>query len=189
VWADGFPSNADDAPKTNVAGGRRAARVCEDLVLQPFSGSTLTTADYPILLSHIPETWQNHYGFLNVTDEEGTQLYQDILFLKQDNFVLPPQVPPLPVGKSYHWVLALICNRDTNILSPDDPFVSGTVQRIISTSEPLQPLKSEGLNSENLSPENSKPENSKPENSRPENSRPENLNPENSTPETSAPKN
>jgi hypothetical protein len=42
------------------------------------------------------------------------------------SITLPPQTPPLEVGKQYTWSLAVICNPNDRV---DDRFVTGTVQR------------------------------------------------------------
>ena len=124
----------------------RTTEHCKDLdvaELQPVAGVLFTTQDRPILISHIPPQWQDYYVFLNVTNAAGDELYHGILPMQQGaetntagTFLLPQQVPALMEGQSYHWSMAVICNQDNHLLNPDDPFMSGVVQRVSGTNPP-----------------------------------------------------
>lgn len=137
----GFTSGSNEAPKTNVGGGRRTNDLCkeqnQDTIL-PYSGTLKTTEDRPSLIAAIPAEWGATHIFLNLTNDVGEQLYHGTLPLEQSEdtavLVLPEEVPALVVGESYHWSAALICNYESNQLHPDDPFFSGIIERVETTN-------------------------------------------------------
>jgi hypothetical protein len=137
----GFTSGPNEAPKTNVGGGRRTNDLCKEqnqATLLPYSGTLTTTHDRPHLIAAIPSALGATHIFLNLTNEAGEELYHGTLPLEQSEdmaaLVLPEEVPALVVGESYHWSAALICNHESNQLNPDDPVFFGVVQRVETTN-------------------------------------------------------
>jgi len=131
-------------PKGGAPGGRggasRGDAVCSTnpaeftqrfMPLTPVNSSYgLTVAQRPTLFAYIPPS-SARKAFFSLKDENGRMHYQTTLpiagsggFLRIN---LPESVPPLVVGKRYHWGVAVLC---AGKLKPDSPFVSSWVQRI-----------------------------------------------------------
>lgn len=94
----------------------------------------LTTAEYPALFFYLPQSSANTKVELALLDENDKQIGKTIVDAPS---VTPGIVgfslsdieglPPLEIGKAYHWYLSMICNSQHRSA---DVFVSGWVRRI-----------------------------------------------------------
>lgn len=127
-------------PDSSAAGGRRDSSVCpqdagaattapELTALSPTTKPGLTLAEHPIFLVYVPKTSAQNAEF-SLRSRDGRGLYRTTVALTNTpdiiSITLPPQTPPLEVGKQYTWSLAVICNPNDRL---EDRFVTGTVQR------------------------------------------------------------
>lgn len=135
------PPPPPDNPDSSAAGGRRAPSVCPQdagsvtrgpalTALSPTTKLGLTLAERPTFLVYVPKTSAKTAEF-SLRNRNGSGIYRttSALTTNTPNIVsisLPPQAPPLEIGKQYIWSFALICNPNDRI---DDQFVTGTVQR------------------------------------------------------------
>ena len=94
----------------------------------------LTTAEYPALFFYIPQSSPNTKVELALVDENDKQIGKTVV----DAASITPGIvgmklsdikglPPLEIGKNYHWYLSMICNPQRRSA---DVFVSGWVRRI-----------------------------------------------------------
>jgi hypothetical protein len=127
-------------PDSSAAGGRRAPPACPQdagvattdpalTALSPTTKPGLTLAEHPTFLVYVPKTSAENAEF-SLRTREGRGVYRTTFALTNTpdiiSITLPPQTPPLEVGKQYTWSLAVICNPNDRV---DDRFVTGTVQR------------------------------------------------------------
>lgn len=97
--------------------------------LLPASNQGLTVADHPTFFVYIPQTsaLQAHF---TLKDENNRGVYQSLFPITQTGGVvsisLPEEKPPLEVGKTYQWSVALICQS----AQTDIPTVRGQVRRV-----------------------------------------------------------
>jgi len=94
----------------------------------------LTVAAYPTFFYYLPETSTRQVEFLLV-DEEERELYSTTLAVSGEPGViglsLPSDegIPPLEVGRSYHWYFSIVCNPGEFDKSRD-PIVEGWIRRV-----------------------------------------------------------
>ncbi|MDJ0708256.1 MAG: DUF928 domain-containing protein [Leptolyngbyaceae cyanobacterium MO_188.B28] len=97
--------------------------------LLPTSQIGLTVESHPTFLVYIPPTSAPQAHF-TLKDENNRGVYQTFAPLAQTQGILavklPEDSPPLELGATYQWSLALICQPTQT----DIPIVSGRVQRI-----------------------------------------------------------
>lgn len=94
----------------------------------------LTTAEYPELFFYMPQSSPNTKVELALVDENDKQIGKTIINAASINpgivgFKLSDieGLPPLEIGKNYHWYLSMICNPQGRSA---DVFVDGWVRRI-----------------------------------------------------------
>ena len=134
-----FNPPAGDKPKISQAGASRGIGECisqaenSDLPfvpLLPVSEQALTVASHPTVLASLPETSAQKILF-SWRDENSDDHYQTILPIDNQgavtSFTLPEDAPPLEVGKTYHWALAIMCDGK---LRPDTPTIQGQIRRV-----------------------------------------------------------
>lgn len=134
-----FRPTGDTAPKKTTGGASRGGCFSEasemsksftPLIPNPHLGFTL--AERPTLFVYIPVTTAKEF-FLSLQDENGNHHYQAIIPLGNNDGVaaikLPEDAPPLELGKTYKWSLAMICGE---YLEPDSPEVTGWIRRVSS---------------------------------------------------------
>lgn len=139
ITATNFTPNNDGVPSGTVGGGSRSAGLCSanstnhGASLVPIvaaNAQNLTVAERPSLLVYITNTTVDQL-FLNITDDQGSYDYQATVPISEGSGILkislPDDAPPLLVGSTYQWSLAIICGES---LRPDDPFVRGYIQRV-----------------------------------------------------------
>jgi hypothetical protein len=97
--------------------------------LLPASNQGLTVAEHPTFFVYIPQTsaLQAHF---TLKDESNRGIYQTLLPIKNTGGIvsisLPKDQPPLELGKTYRWSVALICQS----AQTDTPTVSGQVRLV-----------------------------------------------------------
>lgn len=134
-----LPPPPPDNPDSSAAGGRRAPAACPQdaetakggpllTALSPTAKPGLTLAN-PTFLVYVPKTSAKNAEF-SLSSRDSRGVYRTTIALTNTpDFVsvsLPPQTPPLEVGKEYMWTFAIICNPNDRLA---DQFVTGTVQR------------------------------------------------------------
>ncbi|HEY9624713.1 MAG TPA: DUF928 domain-containing protein [Crinalium sp.] len=127
-------------PGSSVAGGRRAPTACpQDAVttptdppltaLIPTTQSGLTLSAHPTFLVYVPKT-SAETGEFSLRLRGGQGVYRTAIALTNTpdiiSIMLPDQVAPLEINRSYTWSFAVICNPSDRL---SDQFVTGTVQR------------------------------------------------------------
>ncbi len=123
------------APGTRQGGATRGGCSTSDRTLTalvPANNLGTTTSPYPVIFFYVPETSADVLE-LSLQDEKDNEVYQKNLKPHKSggvasiNFSNLPGLPPLQVGKSYHWYLSVVCNAQDRSA---DIFVDGWVQRI-----------------------------------------------------------
>ncbi|BAU63265.1 hypothetical protein STA3757_06250 [Stanieria sp. NIES-3757] len=98
--------------------------------LLPVTNQGLTVAAHPTLLFYLPETSAQKI-FFSWHDDKSESYYQTVLPLNGKSGIIsltfPKKAPPLEIGKTYKWSLAVMCN---NRLQPDSPMVQGEIKRV-----------------------------------------------------------
>lgn len=97
--------------------------------LTPGQKLGLTVAAHPTFLVYIPITSAQQAHF-TLKDENNRGVYQTLLPISNSGGVvgitLPEDKPPLELGKTYSWSVALICQPTQT----DTPMVRGQVRRV-----------------------------------------------------------
>lgn len=130
------PPPKNGIPNQTVGGGTRGeCRLGQQhtniplTLLTPANQEGLTIAEYPTFLFYIPQTSAQEAEFTLISPDE-TYAYQTSISLNGKGgvfrFQLPAAAPPLEVGKSYQWSVALICNQQQRT---EDIVVQGQIQR------------------------------------------------------------
>ncbi|NEO32269.1 MAG: DUF928 domain-containing protein [Symploca sp. SIO3C6] len=112
--------------------------------LLPASNQGLTVATHPSFLVYLPKTSAPIIHF-TLRDENNRGVYQTTVpIVKTGGIVsisLPEDQPPLQLGKTYQWSVALICQPTQT----DIPFASGKVRRIELNSSLSSQLDNKNL--------------------------------------------
>ncbi|WP_052128901.1 DUF928 domain-containing protein [Neosynechococcus sphagnicola] len=110
--------------------------------LIPSMGPALTLEAYPTFFWFVPPSLAATAEF-ELLDDTDQELYQTTLPLTTQSGIVSWQLPsdrlpPLEVGKTYHWQFSMICSPQ----SPSaNPFVEGWVQRVTPLPEVEQALQ------------------------------------------------
>lgn len=144
-----FNPPAGDQPKTSTGGASRSIGECINqaenaplplAAIVPDSAAGLTVASHPTVLVYLPETTAPKL-FVSWQDEHNEH-YQTIISIEDQagiiSITLPEDAPPLEVGKTYQWALALMCDGR---LQPDSPMIQGQIQRVALESSLSDRLK------------------------------------------------
>jgi hypothetical protein len=128
------PKRADPPPS---AGGSTRGSSCLQkktklVSLLPPNKLGLTLAERPTFFWFVPQTSVKTAKFILLADKDKDDnvFYETTLKLPNQpgiiSFTLPNTAPKLPVGKTYHWYLTIVCNsRDAST----NPWVDGWVER------------------------------------------------------------
>jgi hypothetical protein len=128
------PNNPDE---TTGGGTRDGGRCPQDAItseppltaLSPFTKPGLTVAERPTFLVYVPQTAAQTAEF-SLFDQNNKGIYQTTFDLTNTpgivSFSLPPNAPPLEIGKDYTWSFAMICNPKNRL---QDQFVRGRIRR------------------------------------------------------------
>ncbi len=128
------PNNPDE---TTGGGTRDGGRCPQDAItseppltaLSPVTKSGLTVAERPTFLAYVPQTTAQTAEF-SLFDQNNKGIYQTTFALTNTpgivSFSLPPNAPPLEIGKDYTWSFAMICNPKNRL---QDQFVRGRIRR------------------------------------------------------------
>ena len=128
------PNNPDE---TTGGGTRDEGRCPQDAItseppltaLSPVTELGLTVAERPIFLAYVPQTTAQTAEF-SLFDQNNQGIYQTTFALTNTpgivSFSLPPNAPPLEIGKDYTWSFAMICNPKNRL---QDQFVRGRIRR------------------------------------------------------------
>jgi hypothetical protein len=143
------PSGGGKPPTTRGAGSRNdrlcpqdaarnpdhlAARPQPLMALVPPEQFGLTWAEHPTVWVYLPKTSARQMA-LSVRAERQPFAQRFLPITGEPGIVgisLPENLPPLEVGKSYQWAVVLVCGDRP---SPNDPFVTAWVQRVLPTQE------------------------------------------------------
>ncbi len=134
------PAGEEQAPTTNSVGGGSRGDTCAIgksnkkngaiVKVLPKSNIGLTTQQRPSIMVYVPES-SAQTAFFSMQDEDFNHYYQTTLQLPQKAGVMeikiPDEAPALATGKNYQYSLAMICGVE---LEPDDPLISGWIQRV-----------------------------------------------------------
>ncbi|MBD1899436.1 DUF928 domain-containing protein [Trichocoleus sp. DQ-A3] len=133
------PPPPPENPDSSAPGGRRAPTACPQdeatttgpalTALSPTTKPGLSLAEHPTFLVYVPKTSAKTAEF-SIRNRNGRGVYRTTLALTNTpdtvSVSLPPQAPPLEIGKQYTWSFAVICNPNDRV---EDRFVTGMVQR------------------------------------------------------------
>lgn len=133
-----FTPPGGDAPYQTRGGASRGDVACTQNTsdteqkftpLTPTSSYGLTFSEHPVFFAYIPPT-SAQAAFFSLTDEQGEVYYQTTMPIPTTGglveVAIPDTSPPLEVGKSYQWGMAILCSGR---LRPDSPFISSWVKR------------------------------------------------------------
>jgi hypothetical protein len=97
--------------------------------LSPVTETGLTVAERPTFLAYVPQTIAQTAEF-SLFDQNNQGIYQTTFALTNTpgivSFSLPPNAPPLEIGKDYTWSFAMICDPKKRL---QDQFVRGRIRR------------------------------------------------------------
>jgi hypothetical protein len=128
------PKNPDH---TTGGGTRDGGRCPQDAktsdqpltALSPVTRLGLTLAERPTFLVYVPQTTAQTAEF-SLFDQNNNGIYQTTFALTNTpgivSFSLPPNAPPLEIGKDYRWSFAMICDPKNRL---QDQFVPGRIRR------------------------------------------------------------
>lgn len=128
------PKNPDE---TTGGGTRDEGRCPQDAktsdqpltALSPVTKPGLTIAERPTFLAYVPQTTAQTAEF-SLFDQNNKGIYQTTFALTNTpgivSFSLPPNAPPLEIGKDYTWSFAMICDPKNRL---QDQFVRGRIRR------------------------------------------------------------
>lgn len=127
------PNNPDE---TRGGGTRDEGRCPQDAktsqpltALSPVTETGLTVAERPTFLAYVPKTIAQTAEF-SLFDQNNQGIYQTTFALTNTpgivSFSLPPNAPPLEIGKDYTWSFAMICDPKKRL---QDQFVRGRIRR------------------------------------------------------------
>lgn len=140
VFQENFEPPGEGAPEDTSGAGSRDGWGCspEEPALRaivPQRNYGLTLDEHPTIFVDLGETSAQQV-LLAFRDRAG-DYYHRTLFPIENNsgiasFRLPEDAPPLSAGKNYQWMLTAICGE---MPTPDDPVLTGWVQRVDRTPE------------------------------------------------------
>jgi hypothetical protein len=128
------PNNPDE---TTGGGTRDGGRCPQDAItleppltaLSPVTKPGLTVTERPTFLAYVPQTTAQTAEF-SLFDQNNQGIYQTTFALTNTpgivSFSLPPNSPPLEIGKNYTWSFAMICDPKNRL---QDQFVRGRTRR------------------------------------------------------------
>jgi hypothetical protein len=128
------PKNPDE---TTGGGTRDGGRCPQDAItsqppltaLSPVTKPGLTVVERPTFLVYVPQTTAQTVEF-SLFDQNNKGIYQTTFALTNTpgivSFSLPPNAPPLEIGKDYTLSFAMICNPKNRL---QDQFVRGRIRR------------------------------------------------------------
>jgi hypothetical protein len=149
------PSGTGQPPKTRGAGSRNDRHCPQDVPTSPGNSATalpltalvpsnqegLTWAERPTVWVYLPQTSARQM-VLSVREEGSRSHSQRFLPITGEPGIvgipLDENAPPLEVGKSYQWAVVLVCGARP---SPNDPFVTASVRRVVPSSKMNTPQK------------------------------------------------
>jgi hypothetical protein len=124
-------------PNETTGGGTRDEGRCSQdaktsqplTALSPVTETGLTLAERPTFLAYVPKTTAQTAEF-SLFDQKNKGIYQTTFALTNTpgiiSFSLPPNAPPLEIGKDYTWSFAMICDPKKRL---QDQFVRGRIRR------------------------------------------------------------
>lgn len=145
------PSGTGNPPPTRGAGSRNDRACPQDssdnpsdssaqsqalMALVPGNQVGITWAERPTVWVYVPETSARQM-VLSVKAEGGQQHSQRFILITGEAGIVGVQFdqnsPSLEVGKTYQWVVVLVCGDRP---SPNDPFVTAWIQRVAPAQVP-----------------------------------------------------
>jgi putative transposon-encoded protein len=114
------------------------------VALLPPTEPVLTVAEYPTIFVSLPRTSAKEAEFILKEADKDEVLYKTTVTLPSNSGIvsvsLPANgtLPPLEVGKDYHWYFFVICNSQDQA---DEPFVDGQIQRVKPSPNLVAELK------------------------------------------------
>ncbi|MFE4105911.1 DUF928 domain-containing protein [Almyronema epifaneia] len=136
------PPNTDPADDSRGGASRPAEVKCSQdqaytvplTALLPTSRVGLTVAAHPTIWVYVPPTVAQEAHF-TLRDPQNRGIYQAMLPLPAEGGImgiqLPEDSPPLALGATYRWSLALMCQPTQT----DMPLVDGYIQRIETVAD------------------------------------------------------
>lgn len=139
IFWEGFEPPGDGAPRETSGAGSRDGASCDVSepavkALMPERNFGLTLSERPTVFTQLADTSAEQVALV-VTNEAGTYYEKAFLPIPDDDiaaFTFPSSFSPIASGENYRWSLVVICEET---VQPDDPVLSGWVQRVESTPE------------------------------------------------------
>ncbi|GBF78626.1 hypothetical protein AsFPU1_0015 [Aphanothece sacrum FPU1] len=98
--------------------------------LAPTTNTGLTIAERPTFFVYLPETSAKQV-VLSIREEGITHLSQTFFPITGESGIISfrpsSDSPPLEVGKTYQWIVVLVCGQRP---SPNDPAIASWVRRV-----------------------------------------------------------
>ncbi len=146
VFLEGFEPPGDGAPRDTSGAGSRDGAACNTSepavkALMPERNFGLTLSERPTIFTRLGNTSAEQVALV-VTNEAGAYYEKAFLSVPTDDtaaFTFPSSFTSLAVGENYRWSLVIICGET---VQPDDPVLSGWVQRVDITPESQQASQS-----------------------------------------------
>jgi hypothetical protein len=140
IFLENFEPPGEGAPEDTSGAGSRDGWGCnaEEPALRaivPERNYGLTLNERPTIFVDLGKTSARQV-LLSFRDPEGDYYHRVRLPIEGNSeissFRLPEDAPPLSVGNNYQWMLTAICGETP---TPDDPVLTGWVQRVDRTAE------------------------------------------------------
>lgn len=142
-----FEPQDDGSTPTTAGGGTRGGSCTLNdksiIPLIPSKSSVLTVSDYPTFFAYIPQSTARTARFVLREEGQDDAVYDTTFYIPIRpgiiSVALPKTgLPPLKVGKIYHWFLALVCDPEGD---GSDAIAEGWIKRIEPSSTLLANLK------------------------------------------------
>ncbi|MDY6782502.1 MAG: DUF928 domain-containing protein [Cyanobacteriota bacterium] len=140
AFDENFDPPGDGEPEDTVGAGSRDGTRClpeEQPIraIMPDRNYGLTSEAHPSIFVNLPETSAKQV-VLSFKDEAGNRSPRVMFPIPSESgmvsFALSQDKAPLIPGKNYQWSLVFVCGES---IQPDDPLLTGWVQRAIPSPE------------------------------------------------------
>ncbi|MBD2043635.1 DUF928 domain-containing protein [Microcoleus sp. FACHB-672] len=140
------PSTADGGARGSCGLYKPGEKVLT--ALTPMNSLALTVSDFPTFLWYVPKSSANTLEFTLRDETDQEVIYKTQLAMPSQagivSFSLPAgALPPLEVGKMYHWYLAIVCDPDDR---SGDTVADGWIERTKVSPTVANKLKNAPIN-------------------------------------------
>ncbi|MDX2239561.1 MAG: DUF928 domain-containing protein [Leptolyngbyaceae cyanobacterium bins.302] len=130
------PPTAGSATRSGTLGNSCLTSGKQLTSLMPQTRLGLSYSGNPTFYWYVPPSSAKTAKFILLSNDDADVHYETTLNLPKTSgivsFALPSTVPPLEVGKQYHWYLVVSCNENDQIANPS---LEGWVERVEPTPD------------------------------------------------------